>query len=87
MSLLRRHHLVIANMIRPAGVDRLFSADDVESPDQIYDRIGGHLRWHKLQETQKRLRTRGVPLSLLSPDRLAMDLVTQYGSVKRRQLL
>jgi uncharacterized protein (DUF58 family) len=87
VSLLRRHHLVIANMIRPVGVDRLFSADDVESPDQIYDRIGGHLRWHKLQETQKRLRTRGVPLSLLSPDRLAMDLVTQYRSVKRRQLL
>ena len=50
VSLLRQHHLVVANMIRPAGVDVLFSADDVESPDQIYDRIGGHLRWHKLQE-------------------------------------
>jgi uncharacterized protein (DUF58 family) len=87
VALVRRHHLVLANMLRPAGTAPLFSASDVQTTDDIFDRLGGHLRWRKLQETQRRLQTIGVPLALLHADRLASELVAQYRNVKRRQLL
>jgi hypothetical protein len=45
------------------------------------------MRWQKLQEVGKRLKQRGVQFSLLEPDSLALQLTSQYRSVKQRQLL
>jgi uncharacterized protein (DUF58 family) len=87
MELLHRQHLVVVNMIRPPGVEPLFSRPDAAGADDLYNRLGGHLRWQKLRELEKVLQRRGVHFSLLQNERLSAELVSQYLGVKQRQSL
>ncbi|HTV75793.1 MAG TPA: DUF58 domain-containing protein [Candidatus Baltobacteraceae bacterium] len=87
IELIRRQHLVLVNMIQPAGVKPLFAGPNVAGIDDLYWELGGHLRWQKLRELQKILQRRGVQFSLLANERLSAELVSQYLNVKRRQLL
>jgi uncharacterized protein (DUF58 family) len=87
VDLIRRQHLILVNMLQPPGIVPLFSDPRVESPDDLYQHLGGHLLWQKLGELEKVLKRRGVRFSLLKNERLAADLVSQYLSVKRRQAL
>jgi uncharacterized protein (DUF58 family) len=87
LQLIRRQHLILVNMLQPPGVRPLFSNSNVTDMDDIYGELGGHLRWQKLRELQKILRRLGVQFSLLKNERLSAELVSQYLSVKQRQLL
>jgi len=87
MDLLRRQHLLLVNMVKPAGVNPLFSDPAVQNQDDVYEHLRGHLQWQNLRELQKILQRRGVDFSLLENERLSVDLVTQYLNVKQRQLL
>lgn len=87
MDLIARQHLVLVNMIQPAGARPLFTDDKVENADGLYDRLGGHLRWRQLRELEKTLQRRGVRFALLDPEKFSAQLVTQYLGVKQRQLL
>ena len=87
LDLVRRQHLVLVNMLQPPGVVPLFTNPDVTAVDDLYRRLGGHLRWQSLRELQKVLQRRGVQFSLLANERLSAELVSQYLSVKQRQLL
>jgi uncharacterized protein (DUF58 family) len=87
VDLLSRQHLLIVGMLRPPATGPLFSDLDVETVDDIYDRLGGHLQWNRLRELEKVLGRRGVRLQLLDREDLSAQLVSQYLSVKQRQLL
>ena len=87
MDLISRQHLILVNMLQPPGVKPLFANPGVEHLDDLYQELGGHLRWQKLRELQKVLRRLGVQFSLLKNERLSAELVSQYLSVKQRQLL
>ena len=87
MDLIRRQHLVLVDMMQMPGVKPLFTEPVVASPDDLYGRLGGHLQWQNLRELQKVLQRRGVQFSLLNNERLSAELVSQYLSVKQRQLI
>lgn len=87
MDLLRTQHLVLVNMVPPPGVAPVFSEPGVSAVDDLYERLGGHMRWQSLRELEKTLQRRGVQFSLLRNERLSTDLVSQYLNVKRRQVL
>ncbi len=87
LELIRRQHLILVNMIQPPGVRPLFGNAGVMDMDDLYQELGGHLRWQKLRELQKILKRQGVQFSLLGNERLSAELVSQYLSVKQRQLL
>jgi uncharacterized protein (DUF58 family) len=87
VDLIRRQHLVMVNMIRQPGTTVMFTDPNVASVDDLYQQVGGHLRWHKLRQLEKTLQRRGVLFSLLENERLSADLVSQYLSVKQRQLI
>jgi len=87
MEMLRRQHLVMVNMIQPTGVAAVFAGDSVAASDDLYQRLGGHLLWQNLRELEKVLQRRGVRFSLVPDERLSVELVSQYLSIKRRQLL
>ncbi len=87
LELIRRQHLVLVNMLQPPGVAPLFSEPSVASPDDLYEHLGGHMRWANLRELEKVLQRRGVRFSLLKNERLSADLVSRYLDVKRRQAL
>jgi len=87
MDLIRRQHLLMVNMIRQPGTMVMFTDPGVTSVDDLYRQVGGHLRWQKLRQLEKTLQRRGVHFSLLENERLSADLVSQYLSVKQRQLI
>ena len=87
VELIRRQHLVLVNMLPPKGVAPLFSEPDVAAVDDLYARLGGHLRWQQLRELEQMLKRRGVGFTLLKQERLSSQLVSQYLNVKRRQVL
>jgi uncharacterized protein (DUF58 family) len=87
IELIRRQHLVLVNMLQPPGVVPLFSNPNVAGLDDLYQQLGGHLRWQNLRELKKILQRRGVQFALPGNERLSAELVSQYLSVKQRQLL
>jgi extradiol dioxygenase family protein len=87
MDLIRHQHLVFVNMIQPAHAVPVFSESTVDSTDDLYRHLGGHLLWHNLRELDKTLQRRGVRFSMLDNEKLSAQLVSQYLGVKRRQLL
>ena len=87
MDLLCRQHLVLVNMLQPPGVRPVFSNADVTTGNELYRELAGHMRWHGLHELEKVLQRRGVRLSLLQSERLAVESVSQYLNVKQRQVL
>lgn len=87
LPILTRQHLVMVNMILPRNVAPLFSKDIVQTEKDIYQNLCGHLKWSQLREFQKSLSHQGVDLNLVSDETLCPQLVTQYGNIKRRQML
>ena len=94
IGLLSRQHLVLVNTLRPPGVRPLFdeggaglATATVETTDDVYRRLSGHLQWQKLRETETALRHQGVRFSLLDREQLTAQLITQYLTVKQRQIL
>ena len=87
VDLICRQHLVLVNMLTPAGAAPLFSDADVRDVDDIYRRLGGHLRWRQLRELEKVLQRRGVQFSLLDPAKLSAQILAHHAEVKARQLV
>jgi uncharacterized protein (DUF58 family) len=86
-KLLARQHLVCVNLMQPAEMRPLFSGAAPASTDEVYDRLGAHLSWQKLNECGRGLRQEGIQFSLLEPKRFTFELIEQYRSLKQRQLL
>ena len=87
IELISRQHLVLVNMLKPAGSEPIFSNPQVNSVDDIYRKLGGHLVWRHLRETERYLHRCGIGFSLLENENLCTDLVSQYLTIKRRQVL
>jgi uncharacterized protein (DUF58 family) len=86
-ELISRQHLILVDMLQPAGAQPLFSDANVSDVNDLYRHLGGHLQWNRLREFGNILKRRGVRLSLLNPEKLAAELIAQHADVKRRQLL
>ena len=89
LELIRRQHLVLVNMIEPAGARSLFSRHEGEvvNSREVYESLAGHLVWQKLREIQKTLEMRGVKFAVSPTELLTREVVGQYLEVKRRQIL
>ncbi len=87
LDLIRSQHLVLVNMLQPPGAVPVFTNPNVATVDGLYQHLGGHLQWQRLQELGKVLQRRGVKFATLENERLSADVVSQYLGVKQRQLL
>ncbi len=87
MDLISRRHVVLVNMFKPLVAKPLFSSASVSSVNEIYSALGGHMLWRRLRETQKILQRQGVGFNLLKNENLCPALVSQYLTLKRRQIL
>lgn len=84
VGVLSSQHYVLVNSIRREGVQALYAEP---SCNPISEQIAGHMRWGGLRQLQVKLRAAGVEFSVLDDEKLSVDLVNQYLSVKQRQLL
>jgi uncharacterized protein (DUF58 family) len=82
-----RQHLLLVNMLRPDAVRPLFTNSEVDTLDDLYRELGGHLRWEKLRELERVLARRGVRFALLDPIMLSAELVNQHADVRERELV
>jgi len=86
-NLICRQHIILVNMMPPPEIGPMFTGPAVASLDDLYERLGGHILWNQLRELEILLQRRGVRFSLVRNEALSAQLITQYMSVKRRQLL
>ena len=86
-GVLSRKHLLIAGALRPRSVEPLFGREPLESAEQIYDRLAGHVAWHQLKQQEITWRRQGARLLLFEPGTLNAQLLAAYDEVKQRQLL
>lgn len=87
MDLIRSKHLILVNMVKPAGIKPLFSDLNVNAIDDLYEHLGHHIQWAKLWELKKVLQAKGIAFSLIEKENLSVELVSRYINVKQRQLL
>jgi uncharacterized protein (DUF58 family) len=87
IDLISRQHVILVNMFKPEAAKPLFSSESVSSVNDIYNDLGGHLLWRRLLETQKILQRRAVGLGMLNNENFCTELVSQYLTLKRRQVL
>jgi uncharacterized protein (DUF58 family) len=87
IDIISRKHIVLVNMLRPAEARPIFSAAPLSSVDEIYQQLGGHLVWKGITETEKVLRRRRVGFAMLDNETLCTDMISQYLTLKRRQVL
>ena len=84
VGILASQHYVLVNSIRREGIQAMYQADDAKT---IADEVAGHLRWDGLRQLKTKLRAAGVEFSILEDEKLSLELVNQYLSVKQRQVL
>jgi len=86
IGLLSRRHVVLVNVTQTAAMTPLFTHEpaDVES---VYQGLAGQMLWNRMRTLQIALQNRGVRLSVVDPERIKMQVTTQYLDVKRRQIL
>jgi uncharacterized protein (DUF58 family) len=87
IHLVARKHVVMVNVVKPVMARPIFKQQDVAGIDDLYRVLGGHLLWARLRETEKALRRKGVGFFMLNNEALCTQLVSQYVSVKQRQLI
>jgi len=85
--LISRQHLVLVNMVRPSKSRPLFTEPDAVSMEDIYSNLSGHILWHNLQELQRILRRNGIRLRQMDPSAISAEMISQYFSIKQRQLI
>ncbi|QYY35101.1 DUF58 domain-containing protein [Ruficoccus sp. ZRK36] len=86
VGLISRRHILLVNMLTMAGVGPLFQRGD-DRKDDIYTRLAGHLIWKDLHDYTRLLAAQRVDLRLLKSENLALEVVNQYLTVKKRQLI
>jgi len=87
-DLIARQHLVQVIQPRPPGAEPAFSPTrPVQTGDDLYAALGGHLRWQRLRELEQVLRRHGVRFAVSDHDAMAGLLIRQYLDIKARQLI
>lgn len=87
VRLVCRQHVVLVSMIAQPGIAPLFATANATDTDDLYHKVGGHMVWQKVRETEKALHRAGIGLRMVEDGRLSTELVTQYMGVKARQVL
>lgn len=85
--LLARQHLVVVACPADAYAKPLFSDTSVNAPEDVYEKLAGHLLWKKLAEVRAQLGGSAIRMHIVSPGRLGLVAATEYLDVKERQLL
>ena len=66
IDLIRHQHLILVNMLQPPDVAPVFTNPNVQTVDDLYQQLGGHLLWQKLRELEKVLKRRGAWSALVT---------------------
>jgi hypothetical protein len=74
-------------MMQSPDIAPMFSGAPPSRLDDLYQHLGAHILWNNLRQLEILLQRRGVRFSLVQNEALSAQLITQYMTVKRRQML
>jgi uncharacterized protein (DUF58 family) len=83
---LSQRHLVAVASVREKQEEALFELPATSIPE-VYERLGGHLAWRRLNELSANLRSRGVRIFTAHPAKLSIELTRFYLNTKQRQAI
>jgi uncharacterized protein (DUF58 family) len=87
IGLLARRHIVLVNVRRTSALRPLYTGAAVESLEGLYTGLAGQMLWNRMRALRIALQSRGVKLTVTDPDRIKMQVTSDYLDVKRRQIL
>ena len=87
MQLLAGQHVIYVNGISPNACQPGFQNEDLQSSDEIYSDLAGHLNWNENDKIYKALSPFGVHAQTVHAPTLATKILDQYINVKQRQLI
>lgn len=87
IPIISRQHLILVNMLKPKGSSPLFSTDTVDTTDDMYGSLVGHMIHTGLNETKRYLKSHSVDFTLLDKETMYLQLISQYMNIKNRQIL
>ena len=87
IEIISRRHIILVNMLKTEGIDPLFCGPAVDTLDDVYARLSGHLLWRRITEVEKVLQHRGIRFALMDNASLCPELIGRYLDIKRRQVL
>ena len=74
-------------MLKPNIAKPLFSSSKVSTLNDIHRDLAGHITWEALREIEKSLYRFGIGFSLLSNEKMSVQLVSRYLNIKQKQML
>jgi uncharacterized protein (DUF58 family) len=86
IQLVTRKHLCCVEMLKHDDIEPLFSSP-IEENDELYTKLGGHMKWADLENIKRSLSRHGVRLGTSGHESLSLNLVNAYLNIKRKQLL
>ena len=87
ISLISKQHLVLVNMIQPENIEPVFTRPEIKNSKELYTSITGDMQYNRLVEIGKQLNQVGVKFAVVDNDKFCPEIVSQYMTVKKRQLL
>lgn len=87
VSMVGNRHLMVVNTPIVKDARPLFSTPDIKDVDGLYKSMGGHLLWERTRKVQRILKQKGVGFYQLENEKMCAQLVSQYISIKQRQLI
>lgn len=87
IHILNRRHLVMVNTLEPAAAQPIFSSQEIENAGDIYTHLSGHMQWSFFKEFETALTKKGVGFARHKALRLTADIISQYLSIKKRQMI
>lgn len=87
VEMLRRRHLMMVGMIRPSGVQPLFTDPAISRPEDLYGALAGQMALRSIVEIRQRLVRQGVGFAMPDHRDICPQLVSEYLAIKQRQRL
>ncbi|NJK93133.1 MAG: DUF58 domain-containing protein [Blastochloris sp.] len=87
LRVLSQKHLILVGLLQSPGIHPLFHGNPVQSLNDVYLHLAGHLLWHDLAQREQSLRHLGIRTLSVEPATMTRRLIDQYQQIKQRQLL
>ena len=82
-----RKHICILHSLKHKKIAPLFEEGNVESLNDIYSSLAGHIQWADLMSVRNALYRLGISFTCSEFDNFSTEVISQYLNLKRRQLL
>jgi len=87
VHLVSHKHVCVINSLRHTDINPLFEGEQIDSVNEIYSKLAGHIKWAELMSVRNALYRWGINFTLTEFNSFSTEIISQYLNLKRRQQL